>query len=341
MNSRLVAAAFGLSALSFAALTRPVAAAEVLAVVPFAVPGSEQNKVLDDATGILVTKLGEHAITAKTLPPTDRLAVVASAPQICAQTGASGILVPTARTEQAVRFKQYIVTQIAYFATHVELRLTRLRCDGTVAWTNVATGDKDYYNSNVQAGVSDSLGQAAGRALDLYVARPADAAPVPAAAASPAAAPASSAPTGAPATVVAGTKVAIVPFTQLGSAADPSLDFATEEARKRFAERGADAVVTDPADHLVATKDAPAVCARYGASKLVMGTLRWEQTSKFAGIATHAEVMLTTVDCNGNVIATQDAIGEHLHHGANFRAGVSSAIEDAFGHWAEAQQPKV
>jgi hypothetical protein len=122
-------------------------------------------------------------------------------------------------------------------------------------------------------------------------------------------------------------------------AADPSLDFTTEEARKRFVARGVNAVVTEPADHLVATKDAPAMCARYGASALVMGTLRWEQTSKFAGIATHAEVMLTTVDCSGKVIASQDAVGEHLHHGANFRAGVSSAIEDAFGHWAEQPLP--
>lgn len=26
-----------------------------------------------------------------------------------------------------------------------------------------------------------------------------------------------------------------------------------------------------------------------------------------------------------------------MHHGANFRAGVSAAIDDAFGHWAQAQ----
>jgi pyruvate/2-oxoglutarate dehydrogenase complex dihydrolipoamide acyltransferase (E2) component len=230
--------------------------------------------------------------------------------------------VPTTRTEQAVRVKQYIVTSINYFATHAELRLSRLRCDGTLAWTSVTTGDKEHYGSNAQSAVSDSVGQAIGRALDAYAARPAEAAP---------AAPAP------PAAVANGKKVAIVPFTQLGSAADPSLDFATEEARKRYAARGADVVVTAPADHLVATKDSAALCARYGASSLVMGTVRTEQTPRFSEIATHAEVMLTTVACNGQVVGTQDAIGEQLHHGANFRAGVSSAIEDAFGHWAEAQ----
>ncbi len=317
-----------LAAAPLAAAPLPAAAAEVLAVVPFAVPGSEKIQNLDDATGILTAKLTEKGITPKTLPPTDRLGVVANAAQICAQTGATGILVPTTRTEQAVRQKNYVLMTVTYFATHVEERLSRLRCDGTLAWTGTAVGDKDYYSSNVQAAVADGITQATGRVLDQYVARPPD----------PAAPRARSRPRlhAAPA---AGAKVAIVPWTQVGMAADPSLDFTTEEARKRFVARGVNAVVTEPADHLVATKDAPAMCARYGASSLVMGTLRWEQTSKFAGIATHAEVMLTTVDCSGKVIASQDAVGEHLHHGANFRAGVSSAIEDAFGHWAEQPLP--
>jgi len=324
MHRRLAAAACALAVLPVWAQPRPALAADVIAVVPFAVPGSEKNEVLDDATGILAAKLTERGDTPKVLPATDRLSVVGAAAQICAQTGAVAILVPTARTEQAVRVKQYIVTSITYFATHAELRLSRLRCDGTVAWTAVTTGDKDYYFKNVQAAVADSLGQAIVKALDSYAARAAEAAP-----AAPSAAAVSTGP--------AGTKIAIVPFTQAGSGADPSLDFATEEARKRFAARGADVVVTDAADHLAATKDAAAMCARYGAAKLVMGTLRTEQTSKFAGIATHAEVMLTTVDCTGKVVASQDAIGEHLHHGSNYRAGVSSAIEDAFGHWAETQ----
>jgi hypothetical protein len=322
-----VAAALALAQLAVSPL--PAAAGEVVAVVPFAVPGSEKIENLDDATNILATKLTEHGITPKTLPPTDRLGVVANAPQICAQTGATGILVPTVRTEQAVREKNYVLMKVEYYATHVEERLSRLRCDGTLAWTGTAIGDKDYYSSNVQAAVADGITQATGRALDQYVARPTEAAP--AASSAPAVVAAAAAP--------AGGKVAIVPWTQLGMQPDPSLDFTTEEARKRFTARGMNAVVTEPADHLVATKEAPAMCARYGASSLVMGTLRWEQTSKFAGIATHAEVMLTTVDCSGKVIGSQDAVGEHLHHGANYRAGVSSAIEDAFGHWATQPLP--
>ena len=313
----------------------PAAAAETLAVVPFAVPGSEKIQNLDDATGILATKLTEHGITPKTLPPTDRLGVVANAAQICAQTGATGILVPTARTEQGERKKNYVLVTVPYFATHVEVRLARLRCDGTLAWSFVTFGDKDYYNSNVQAAVADGITQATGRAIDAYVARPAD--PAPATSPAPASPPAAVAAT--PALAQPGQTVAIVPFTQTGSQPDPSLDFATEEARQRFVKRGFKAVVTDPADHLVATKDAAAMCVRYGASQLEMGTLRWEQTQRFAGLRTHAEVMLTTVDCAGRVVASQDLVGEHLHNGANFRAGVSSAIEDAFGHWSEMPLP--
>ena len=157
--------------------------------MPFAVPGSEKIQNLDDATGILATKLTEHGITPKTLPPTDRLGVVANAAQICAQTGASGILVPTARTEQGERKKNYVLVTVPYFATHVEVRLARLRCDGTLAWSFVTFGDKDYYNSNVQAAVADGITQATGRAIDAYVARPPDPAPAtPPAPASPPAA---------------------------------------------------------------------------------------------------------------------------------------------------------
>jgi len=328
-----VAAVLGLSPLAVAPV--PAAAAEVVAVVPFAVPGSEKIQNLDDATGILATKLTEHGITPKTLPPTDRLGVVANAPQICAQTGATGILVPTARTEQGERKKNYVLVSVPYFATHVELRLARLNCDGTLAWSFVTFGDKDYYNANVQAAVADGITQATGRAVDAYVAR--TPAPAPAPSSAPASSPAAAAAT--PPLAQLGQTVAIVPFTQTGSQPDPSLDFATEEARQRFVKRGFKAVVTEPADHLVATKDAPAMCARYGASQLEMGTLRWEQTQRFAGLRTHAEVMLTTVDCSGHVAASQDLVGEHLHNGANFRAGVSSAIEDAFGHWMEMPLP--
>jgi hypothetical protein len=313
----------------FAGAPVPAAAADVVAVVPFAAPGSEKIQNLDDATGILTTKLTERGITPKTLPPSDRLGVVANAAQICAQTGATGILVPTTRTEQGARQRNYVLVTVPYFATHVELRLARLRCDGTLAWSFVTFGDKDYYSANVQAAVADGINQAIGRALDAYAARPAETAAV-----TPAA-PAAAAPVAPP----AAKKVAVIPFTQVGSQADPSLEFATEETRKRFIARGVDAVVTEPADHLVAAKDAPAMCARYGASMLATGTLRWEQTSRFAGLRTHAEVMLTTIDCTGKVLASQDLVGEHLHNGANYRAGVSSAIEDAFGHWMEMPLP--
>ena len=297
----------------------PSRAAETVAVVPFAEQGSEPNRVLEDATGIFTAMLTEKALAFTTLAPMNRLAVVAEAPQICAKTGASAILVPEARTEQSLRTKNYVLTSIDYFATHVELRLERVRCDGSVAWSTVMTGDKDYYMSNVQAGVSDSLGLASRRALDAYVARGPE---------GPAAARVA-------AVATTGSKVAIVPFAQPGGP-DPSLDFATTEAEKRYTAKGMAAVVTAPMDFLVATRDANAVCVKYGASQLVMGTLRTEQTRKFSGVATHAEMRLTSVDCSGKVIATKDSIGEHLHHGTNFRAGVSSAIEDAFGHWSEA-----
>ena len=314
---RFVAVAIVVAGL--AAGAAPVSAAMVVAVVPFAQPGSEKVQNLDDATGVLTAELTERGLTPKTLAPTDRLAV-------CAQTGATGIFVPTMRTERAVRQRNNVLAAVDYYATHVELRLSLVRCDGSLSWTGTAVGDKDYVDANVQAGFADGISQAIGRVLELFASRTPDTAR-PNATATPAP------------RLPKGPKIAIVPFTQLGMEPDPSLDFATEEARKRYAARGYEAIVTEPADHLIATKNAPAMCARYDASRLVMGTLRWEQTPKSDGVATHAEIMLSTVDCTGRVIATQDEIGDHLHHGADYRAGVSAAIEDAFAHWADQPLP--
>lgn len=299
-----------------------LAESETVAVVPFAAPGSEPNRVLDDATGIFVAALGGHGIAPKTIAPLNHLAVVENAPEICAKAGATAILVPTVRTEQNLKAKNYLVASVVYYATHAELRLSKIRCDGSLAWSVVTTGDKAYAATNVQAGVADAVAQASGRAVDAYVKRTAERTPP--------------APL-APIAPIPGSKVAIVPFAQPGGA-DPSLDFATDEALKRYRAKGFDAVVTDPVEHLAATREAPQMCGRYAASKLVMGTLRTEQTSKFSGVATHAEILLTTVDCRGRVVEQQVAIGEHLHRGTNVRAGVSSAIEDAFGHWTDGQK---
>jgi hypothetical protein len=307
-------------AFSIAMLARPQAsAAETVALVPFAAPGTESNRILADATGNFRAALQHHGIVASVIEPINPLAAVRGAAEICARTGAAAILVPAARIEQNVRTQYYVLVSVLYFATHAELRLSRLRCDGSLAWSVVTTGDESYDATNVQAGAADTVAQASAKAIDAYVARPAEAA----APASPAAARASF-----------GSKVAIVPFAQPGGP-DPSLDFATEEALRRYRAKGIDAVLTDAEEHLAATNHAARICARYAASRIVMGTLRTEQTSKVSGVATHAEILLTTVDCNGDVIGQQDVSGEHLHHGSNTRAGVSSAIEDAFGHWAQ------
>ena len=309
-------------AFSIAMLARPpAAAAETVALVPFAAPATESNRTLDDATGLFSAALQSHGIVATVIEPINPLAAVRSAAKICARTGATAILVPAAVTEENVRTQYYVLVTVIYFATHAELRLSRLRCDGSLAWSVVTTGDKSYEGTNVQAGAADALSQASSKAIDAYVARASDAAaPAPLAA--------------APASL--GSKVAIVPFTQPGGR-DPNLDFATEEALRRYRAKGIDAVLTDALEHLAATNDAARICSKYAASALVMGTLRTDQTSKLSGVATHAEILLTTVDCNGHVIGQQDLRGEHFHHGSNAPAGVSSAIEDAFGHWAQAQ----
>jgi hypothetical protein len=302
----------------------PASAATVLAVVPFAQPGAEKLQSDQDATEGLVAALTQRGFTAKPVAAIDHLAVVADAGRICAETGATGIMVPEMRTERAVRRRNEALTVVQYYATRVDLRLSLVRCDGSQSWTGSASGEKDSPVAGGPPSGAPEIAEAIGRALDLFQKRIPDTAR-PGATATP-----------APKTkMTTGPKVALVPFAQTGSEPDPSLDLATELARKRIAAHDAAVVVTEPGDFLIATKDAAAMCARYGASRLVMGTLRWEQTPASDGVATHAEIRLTTVGCNGRVIGAQDEAGDHLHADANSRAGVSAAIEDAFGRWTE------
>jgi hypothetical protein len=292
-------------------------------VLPVTIPKTQHTELLNDATGIIINELNVQGITTKTLPPMNPLAVIPNSQQLCAQAGVSALLVPMMRTEQAIHVDHYVLTNIINYATHVEIRLERIGCDGTLLPALIGTGDKSYIFSNVQAGVADAIGRAAKDVAAQYKAHAGDA-------------PASLVQSASPA--MQGTQLALVPFSQPGSQ-DPSLDFATERALKFFNASGVNAVATDPLDFQVAVKSASAICANYKASKIVIGFLRTEQTPRSGGIATHAEAFLTTLDCSGRIIGETDRIGDHLHKGANYRAGVSAAIDDAFGTNAKVDQP--
>lgn len=317
--ARTAFAAF-VAAFSLCLGVTPASAAMTIAVVPFAQPGEEQAPGSADATGDLVDALTHRGFTAKPIAPVDDLAVVADAGRICAETGATGIMVPELRTERSVRQRNEGVNVVQYFATRVDLRLSLVRCNGSLSWTGSASGDLDAPTAAGTPNDAREVTSAIGRALDLFEKRVPDTAQ-PGATATP-----------APKLTI-GPKVALLPFAQPGSEPDPSLELATEAARKRLVARGVETVVTEPADFLIATKDAPAMCARYGASRLVVGTLRWEQTPQGDGVATRAEIRLTTIGCSGRVIAAHDQLGEHVHEGPDFRSGVSAAIDAAFERW--------
>jgi hypothetical protein len=289
--------------------------AKPVGLLPVAVPKMEPNQLISDAPGIIADELKQDGVTTKPLAPMNPLTVSTVAADLCASEGLSSIIVPMIRTEQAVHIQHYVLTNIVNYATHVELRLERIRCDGALLPPIIAIGDKSYIFSNVQAGVADAIGRAAKEAAAQYKAH-VDDSPSPL--------------FQVPATPQTGSSIALVPFSEPGTP-DPSLDYATQQAVKFLNASGTKTVVTTPIDDEVAVRSASAICAGYGASKIVIGFLRSEQTPKFAGIATHAEVFLTTLDCNGKIIAETDRAGDHLHKGANFRSGVSDAINDAFG----------
>jgi hypothetical protein len=238
------------------------------------------------------------------------------------RSGARAIVVGSVRSEQTLKLLYAVVVATEHYPTHAEVRLAELNCDGTIAWSTVKTADRDYYFNNINAAVTETVERAISAAVDAYVAH----APTPALLVV--------SPTPASADVPANPTVGIVPFTQPGSA-DPSLDFATDNLAKHLAKAGIVSVATAPIDHLAVPKRAAELCERYHVKQLDVGSIRTEQTIRTAGVPTHVDVLIDVIDCTGRLVAAHPATGDHLDKGTNYRAGVSAAIDDAFGHWTD------
>jgi hypothetical protein len=307
-------------ALAFAPMAAP--AAEVVAVLPIAQPGTEADSALRDATAVLLAGLATAGDTVKAVPAMNHFAAVTAAPTLCARLGAVGILIPETRTEQRLRARNPATAPGTDLATHVELRLERIGCDGTLRWLAVANADKDDDRNHAQSALADALRQAIADAVESYAAHgdiPGE--PVPLVTPPPG---------------PRGTRTAVVPFAQ-PQTTDATLDFATATALKTLRAAGIEAFEAEPLDALDIVRLAPTVCAQDGANRILIGTVRTRQAQRASGFATHAEVFLTSVGCDGTVSATTDLTADSLHDGTNFSAGVNDAIADAFRRWKPAR----
>jgi hypothetical protein len=124
---------------------------------------------------------------------------VANAAKICADNGASGILVPEGRYEQTKKVIPAPFVTILRYPTHVDFRLDEIGCDGTVRWSTTTMGDEAptgaFSVGNLGAAVDAAFRtavQAAAKACGAAVMQPtattvpAAAIPAPAGTASPA-----------------------------------------------------------------------------------------------------------------------------------------------------------
>lgn len=102
-------------------------AAVVYLIVPFEQPNLADPRA-PDITRSLAGKFQDRHLTAKVGTPIDRLTAVSAATALCSANGATAIVVPSVRLEQARR-------------SHAELRLDLLDCNGHVLSSALSEAD--------------------------------------------------------------------------------------------------------------------------------------------------------------------------------------------------------
>ncbi|HEX3549891.1 MAG TPA: hypothetical protein VHT53_05915 [Candidatus Elarobacter sp.] len=108
----------------------PAAAPANYVLLPFEQPALADPRAAD-MTHSLLDRLQQHKIDVKAATPMNHLAAIASAPQLCAQNGVQGIIVPDVRIEQSAFSGR----------SHAELRLTSVSCTGGIL--GKGNGDAD------------------------------------------------------------------------------------------------------------------------------------------------------------------------------------------------------
>jgi hypothetical protein len=300
----------------------PAAAAKPLVLLPYEEPGStDPHAVAISET--LAAGLGAAGVAVKSVTPVDHLEAVANAAKICADNGATGILVPEGRYEQTLKVIPAPFVTILRYPTHVEFRLDEIGCDGVVRWTTTTTGDEAptgaFSVGNLGGAVDAAFRtavQAAATARGTASVPQTAANAVPAAAASPAAA-------AAPSTYV------LIPFEQPGLA-DPRGGDMTHSLLGQLQQQKLDVKVGPSIDHVTAVARAQQLCTGTDTQAIIVPNVRIEQSS--ATGRSHASLRLTLLSCGGGVLrhgAAEADMGNGFIR--NFGAAVVGVTERAMG----------
>lgn len=311
------------ASLSFAVVARaqtppPVAPAK-LVLLPYGEPGSTDPRAAD-ISFTLAEDLKNAGMAVVRVPVVDHLEAVANAAKICADNGATGILIAEGRYEQT-RIAESIpkYATVTRYPTRVEVRLDEIGCDGFLRWTTTTVSDEAPSDMprirNLGTVIDDGFARALHDAAVARASATVGRTPTGAVAASPAGAPAT------PPTYL------LLPFEEPGIG-DAHAAQITHSFLLRLQQRKLNVTVGTPMDHITAVAAAPSLCSASGAQAIIVPKVRLEQSVETA--RSHAAMRLSLLSCSGKTLArgVGDADVGHIYM---FDAAFVAVSERAMG----------
>jgi hypothetical protein len=296
---------------SAAPVAAPLPPGPKLVLLPYEAPGSTDPHA-GDITKELAADLFAAGVVAAPVEPVDHLDAIAGAAKICADNGATGILVPEGRYEQTQKIIPAPFVTILRYPTHVEMRLDDVGCDGKVRWTTTTTGD-EAPSGAFSVGNLGSYVDAAFRTAAKAAAVARGAATIPPSAVATSAAP----PAAAPATIAS---YLLLPVEEPGIA-DPRGPDISHSLLTQLQARKLDVKMGTSIDHVTAVTSAPQLCAAGGTQAIIVPNVRVEQSS-FNG-RSHAQMRLALLSCGGGVM--RHGVGE-ADMGSGFIRNFGAAV---------------
>jgi hypothetical protein len=294
-----------------------------LVLVPYEEPGNTDPHAAA-VTKELATDLAAAGVAVTSVAPVGHLDAVANAAKICADNGASGLLIPDGRYEQTLkRVPLGLLIVLVKYPTHVEFRLDEVGCDGVVRWSTNTTGDEAPSGVDSVANLGAFVDSAFRTAVKgaVHAMATVTIPPSPPMSVAPAAA--------AAVTATPPSTYLLLPFEQpkLG---DPHAADITHSLLAQLQDRKLVVKVGAPIDHLSAVATAQQLCTGSGTQAIIVPNVRIEQSS-FSS-RSHASLHLSLLNCGGIVIG-HGASEANMGNGfiGNFGAAVTGVSERAMG----------
>ncbi len=151
-------------------------------IIPFGEPG-ETDPVLNGATNQFAADLTGRHVRSEIATPIDAIEAVGTAPRMCQEYGANGLLIPEVRFEQSkernltgfIPVVGGVVSSSGVFdrsPIRARLKLFLVDCTGAVRWKTYTTANKIHKGQNVAAGLTEIANQAMDIAVNQFVSRP-------------------------------------------------------------------------------------------------------------------------------------------------------------------------